>query len=82
MSIFANGNTNGILWALQTNGDAVPGTLHAYDATNLGNELYNSDQAGSRDTLDTWLKFTVPVVANGKVFVDSVGQLTAYGLLP
>ncbi len=82
MSISANGNTNGILWALQTNGDTVPGTLHAYDATNLGNELYNSDQAGSRDTLDTWLKFTVPVVANGKVFVDSVGQLTAYGLLP
>jgi hypothetical protein len=82
MGISANGNTNGILWTLQSNGTTVPGTLRAYDATNLGRELYNSDQAGLRDTLDIWWKFTTPVVANGKVFVTSVGQLTAYGLLP
>lgn len=82
MAISANGNTNGILWTLQSYGTTVPGTLHAYDATNLGDELYNSDQAGSRDTLDIWWKFTTPVVANGKVFVTSVSQLTAYGLLP
>lgn len=82
LAISANGNTNGILWVLQSNGTNVPGTLHAYDANNLGNELYNSDEAGSRDTLDIWWKFTTPVVANGKVFVTSMGQLTAYGLLP
>jgi hypothetical protein len=82
MAISASGNTNGILWALQSNGTTAPGTLHAYDATNLGNELYNSDQAGSRDTLDIWWKFTTPVVANGKVYVTSVSQLTVYGLLP
>ena len=82
MAISANGNTNGILWTLQSNGTTVPGTLHAYDATDLGKELYNSDQAGLRDTLDIWWKFTTPVVANGKVFVVSTGQLTAYGLLP
>ena len=58
---------NGILWALQSNGDSAPGTLHAYDPTNLAHELYNSDQAGARDQLDTWLKFTLPTVANGKV---------------
>jgi hypothetical protein len=82
LAISASGNSNGILWALQSNGTTVPGTLHAYNATNLVNELYNSDQAGTRDTLDIWWKFTTPVVANGKVFVTSVGQLTAYGLLP
>ena len=60
MSISANGNTNGILWALQTNGSTAPGTRHAYDATNLGNELYNGNQAGTRDTLDTWLKSPSP----------------------
>ena len=82
MSISANGSSNGILWTLQTGGPGVPGILHAYDATNLSNELYNSNQAGTRDALDEWDKFTVPVVANGKVFVTSTSQLTVYGLLP
>jgi hypothetical protein len=82
MAVSANGSSSGILWALQTNGNNSPGILHAYDATNLSNEFYNSSQAGTRDTLDVWLKFTVPVVANGKVFITSVSQLTVYGLLP
>ena len=82
MSISANGSSNGILWTLQTGGPGVPGILHAYDATNLSNELYNSNQAASRDALDEWDKFTVPVVANGQVYVTSNSQLTVYGLLP
>jgi len=59
-----------------------PGVLHAYDAGDLTNDLYNSNQAGSRDTLDVASKFNIPLVANGKVFVASNGQLTAFGLLP
>ena len=82
MQISANGSSNGILWTLQTNGSGVPGTLHAYDATNLSKELYNSDQAGTRDALDEWDKFSVPVVANGEVFVAGTSQLTIFGLLP
>jgi hypothetical protein len=82
MSISANGSSNGILWTLQTNGAGAPGLLHAYDATNLSNELYNSGQAGTRDTMDEWDKFSVPVVADGEVFVASNSQLTVYGLLP
>ena len=82
MSISANGASNGILWTLQTAGAGVPGILHAYDATNLSKELYNSNQAGTRDALDEWDKFSVPVVANGEVFVTSNSQLTIYGLLP
>jgi len=87
-AISANGNTNGILWAIQNlgaspNNDATaPGVLFAYDATNLANELYDSSQAGSRDTLDYAAKFSIPLVANGKVFVAGQTKLVAYGLLP
>jgi fibronectin type 3 domain-containing protein len=81
-SISASGSSNGILWALQSNGDSLPGTLHAYDPSNLANEYWNSDQAGTRDQLDPWLKFTAPLVANGRVYVVSQGKLTAFGLLP
>ena len=82
MAVSASGNTNGILWALQSNGDSLPGTLHAYNPSNLAQEYWSSDQAGTRDQLDPWLKFTIPLVANGRVYVVSAGKLTAFGLLP
>jgi hypothetical protein len=81
LSISANGTSNGILWAIQKNASGG-GTLHAYDASNLAFELYNSDQAGTRDTFDAAAKFSIPVVVNGKVFVASEGRLTIFGLLP
>ena len=71
---------NGIVWAVRKNG-AAPGTLHAYDASNLAIELYNSDQAGTRDSMDPAAKFAIPLVINGKVFVASEGRLTIFGLL-
>jgi len=79
LAISANGTTNGILWAVQRVNATTPGVLHAYKATDLGAELYNSNQAGSRDTLDIAAKFNIPLVANGKVYVASVSQLTVYG---
>ena len=45
-------------------------------------ELYNSNQADTRDTLDEWDKFSTPVIANGEVLVTATSQLTIYGLLP
>ena len=60
----------------------MPGILHAYDATNLSKELYNSSQNGARDNLDEWDKFSVPVVANGEVFIAGNSQLSVFGLLP
>ena len=81
-AISANGTTNGILWAVQDNGAGTPAVLHAYDAANLANELYNSNQAGTRDSLDIAAKFNIPLVANGKVFIASRGALTVYGLIP
>ena len=77
----ANDTTAGIVWAVQRNGATSPAVLFAYDASNLSIELYNSTQAGSRDTLDAAAKFSIPVVANGKVFVTTAGQLTVFGLL-
>jgi hypothetical protein len=82
LAISANGAADGILWSIQRTGASAAGVLRAYDPANLANELYNSNQAASRDTLDIATKFSVPLVANGKVFVGSVGQLTVYGLLP
>jgi uncharacterized repeat protein (TIGR01451 family) len=91
MSISAAGTSHGILWAVQRNGDcgilstcsgAAPGALKAYDAADLGRLLYSSDQMGLRDDLDVAAKFSVPLVANGKVFIGSMGQLIVYGLLP
>jgi fibronectin type 3 domain-containing protein len=85
MAASANGSSNGILWAVQRN-DTSPGVLYAYDPTNSSNgtlnEIYDSSQAGSRDTLDAAAKFNPPTIANGKVFVAGVSQLTVYGLLP
>ena len=81
MAISANGATNGILWVVEDTGETTPGVLHAYLATNLSDELYNSNQSGSRDTMDLAAKFSMPAVANGKVYVGGCTQLTVYGLL-
>jgi hypothetical protein len=76
-SISANGTANGIVWAIE---NGSPGVLHAYDATDLAHELWNSNQAGTRDQLDAAVKFTVPTIANGKVYVGTNGRLTVFGL--
>lgn len=75
-AISANGNTNGILWLIDKTG-----ALYAYDPTNLADELYDTDQAGTRDTLGTAAKFSVPTVANGRVYVGTTSNVVVYGLL-
>jgi hypothetical protein len=80
LAISANGDTNGILWAVRRDATGA-GTLHAYDAANIATELYNSNQAGSRDQLDAGAKFSVPLVVNGKVFVATEGRFTVFGLM-
>ena len=77
MSLSANGSSNGILWAL----DSERNGLHAYDATNVANELYNTDQAGTRDNFGRVVRFNPPTVANGKVYVAGDKQFTIFGLL-
>jgi hypothetical protein len=77
-TVSANGTTNGIVWAIENTNPAV---LHAYDATNLANELYNSNQAGSRDQFGPGNKFITPMIVNGKVFVGTQTGVAIFGLL-
>jgi len=78
-SVSSNLDSNAIVWAVENN---TPAVLHAYDATNLATELYNSNQAGSRDQFGPGNKFITPVVANGKVFVGTPTGIAEFGLLP
>jgi hypothetical protein len=93
--ISANGNANGIIWVIdhgapiRNTGPATSAVLHAYDASNLGTELYNSGQ-NPADAGGLGVKFSSPIVANGKVFLatgrdqlsapNPAGELDVYGL--
>jgi hypothetical protein len=83
-SVSASGSTNAIIWALDTNlyctrqsqgcGSAV---LHAYDPSNQLKEIWNSSiAAGGADAAGYAVKFTVPTIANGKVYVGTRGNNT------
>ena len=78
-SISASGATNGIVWVVENGGTGV---LHAYDATNLATELYNSNQAANNRDHFSGNKFITPMVANGKVYVGTTNSVAAFGLLP
>ncbi len=56
--------------------------LHAYDASNVAIELYNSNQEGARDHFGAGNKFIVPTIANGKVYVGTTNGVGVFGLLP
>ncbi len=82
--ISANGTASGILWILDNGSwqSTCCQVLYAYDATNLANMLYNSNQAlNSRDVPGGAVKFTAPTIANGKVYVGSQGVVSAFGVL-
>jgi len=81
-SVSANGTANGIVWALQSSTGSTA-VLHAYDATDLTKELYNSTQAaGNRDGFGTGNKFITPMIINGKVYVGTPNGVAIFGLLP
>jgi hypothetical protein len=93
--ISANGSSDGILWTidqgqpLQSPQATTHATLYAYDASNLSNELYGSDTVAA-DQAGIGIKFTSPVVANGKVYISTgtdpvtatnpKGEIDVYGL--
>jgi hypothetical protein len=94
VSLSANGNKDGILWAaIHATGsswhESRPGILHAYDADDIRDELWNSLQNPGRDDCGEYSKMAPPTIANGKVYLASfgttnvgTGQFCVYGLLP
>ena len=85
LALSANGSApgTGILWATRasTGGGGGPGVLHAFDASDVSRELWNSEQEPARDRLGNFAKFNTPTVANGKVYVGTFSnQLVVYGL--
>jgi len=90
-SISSNGTVtgSGIVWAVDTSQYGSPGPgpgpaiLYAFDAADLPSMLYSSTQApNNRDTAGNAVKFAVPTVANGKVYVGTTTEVDVYGLLP
>jgi LysM repeat protein len=81
--ISANGTSNALIWALETDGymNSLPAVLTARSATNISNTLYSSSTNSARDNPGLAVKFTVPTVVNGKVYVGAQSQLSVYGLL-
>jgi hypothetical protein len=81
--VSSDGTQNGIVWALLTdlynsNGSSI---LYAFNAQNVAQQLYATNQNSSRDDAGPAIKFTVPVITNGKVYVGSGYQVDVYGLL-
>jgi len=77
-SVSANGSANGIVWALE---NVSPSVLHAYAATNLGLEVYNSNQATNRDHFGSGNKFVTPMIASARVYAGTPTGVGVFGLL-
>lgn len=83
-SVSADGIKNGIVWAIATktwNGANRPAVLYAFDANNLSELLYTSEQNGNRDRAGMATRFVIPVVVNGHVYFGTRDEVEVYGLL-
>jgi hypothetical protein len=83
-AISANENDNAIVWAVATktwNGVDRPAIVYAFDAMNINQPIYTSEQNGKRDRAALATRFVIPVVANGRVYVAARGEVDVYGLL-
>jgi hypothetical protein len=85
-SVSSTGSSNGIVWALDNSNYCTPGSpgcgsavIHAYNATTLSTDLWNSSMIGT-DAAGNAVAFTVPTVANGKVYVGTRGNNTGGAL--
>ncbi len=82
LSLSADGNSNAILWMITDYANGKHAVLHAIDPSNVANEFYNSNMMPDRDAAGLGMKFLVPTVADGFVFVGTQNEVDMYGLLP
>jgi len=83
-SVSADGNKNGIVWAIATktwNGSDQAAILYAYDAKDIRQPLYTSEQNSERDRAAMATRFVIPLVINGRVYFGARGEVEVYGLL-
>lgn len=78
--VSANGTQGGIVWVNEKSSTGV-GILHAYDATDVSKELWNSNMNSERDALGEGIGFATPVVADGRVIISSATTVGVYGQL-
>jgi hypothetical protein len=86
-TVSSDGGRNAIVWTVETRafGFSVgehPAILHAFDAANIARELYSSDTNHVRDAAGPSLRFTIPTVVNGRVYVGAIKEFNVYGPLP
>lgn len=77
--VSANGTSGGIVWGVRHSGGAA--IIYAFDANTMS-LLWDNTQAGSRDTAPSPIRFNVPMIVNGRVYLGGKGQIVAFGLLP
>jgi len=83
-AVSANRTRNAIVWAIATrtwNGKERPAILYAYDATNIANPIYSSEENATRDRASLATRFVIPVVVNGRVYFGTRDEVEVYGLL-
>ncbi|MGC1615367.1 MAG: hypothetical protein WA736_11830 [Candidatus Acidiferrum sp.] len=83
-TISANENKGAILWAVATrtwSGEDRPAIIYAFDAMNVGQPTYTSEQNSKRDRAGLATRFVIPVVADGHLYVAARGEVDVYGLL-
>lgn len=84
-TISANADRDGIVWTISTRSwEVIPeslAVLHAYDATDVSRELYSSEENSDRDRAGISVRFTIPLVAGGRVYVGARNEVDVYGLL-
>ncbi len=85
-SISSNGSKDGIVWAASSKNwnepPHKPAVLYAFGADDVSRELFNTEQNPQRDRPGVALRFAIPTIVNGKVYLGSKGQVDLYGLLP
>ena len=84
-TVSANGTRDGVLWILRSkiwNASDTHAILYAFDAANASHLLYSSEQNASRDRAGMALRFNIPMIVNGHVYVGAKREVDVYGLLP